>query len=310
MIEVDHLTKRFGSLTALDDLSFVVRPGRVTGLLGPNGAGKSTTMRIVLGLQAPTAGGAQVAGRRYRDLVRPLLQVGALLQADAVHPARTAWSHLLSVAQSNGIGRRRVAELMELTGLAAVADKRAREYSLGMKQRLGIATALLGDPPILVFDEPVNGLDPEGVGWIRSLFKSFAREGRTVLVSSHLMSEMALTADDLVIIGRGRLLAQAPLDDFIAAHTRTNIRVRSPQAGELARLLDQRGVEVALDGDELTVTGSPAAAIGDLAAEHGLVVHELREQHATLEDAYLAITRESVDYQAGRPAAPIETSRS
>jgi len=299
VIEVDGLTKRFGGLTAVDDLSFVVRPGRVTGLLGPNGAGKTTTLRVVLGLQAPTSGRALVAGHRYRDVVRPLHQVGSLLEADAVHPGRTAWSHLLSVAESNGIGPGRVRELLELTGLGAVADKRLREYSLGMKQRLGIAGALLGDPPILIFDEPVNGLDPEGITWLRSLFKRLAGEGRTVLVSSHLMGEMALTADHLVIIGRGRLLADDALDDFIAAHTRTDVFVQSPRAAELEPLLTQHGGQVAVDGDGLSVTGLSATEVGDLAAVPGLPLHELRTRHATLEDAYLAITRESVDYRAG-----------
>ena len=311
MIEVERVTKRFGSVTALDDLTFMVRPGRVTGLLGPNGAGKTTTMRIVLGLQSPTSGHALVGGVPYRRLVRPLSHVGALLEANALHPGRTARSHLQSIAQCNGIGRRRVVELLELTGLANVADKRAREFSLGMKQRLGLAVALLGDPPILVFDEPVNGLDPEGIGWIRSLFRAFAREGRTVLVSSHLMGEMALTADHLVIIGRGRLLADASLDDFIAAHTRTDVRVSSPQSDTLARLLEDRGARVSPDGTQnLAVTGLPAAEVGEIAAAHGLTLHELRTRHATLEDAYLAITHGSGDYQTGGTPAPLERSAS
>ncbi len=300
MIEVDCLSKRFGVLLAVDDLSFVVQPGLVTGFLGPNGAGKTTTMRIVLGLTAPTSGTALVAGHRYADLTRPLHHVGALLDADAVHPGRTARAHLLSVAQSNGIDRRRVAQLLELTGLSAVADKRLRSFSLGMKQRLGIATALLGDAPILIFDEPVNGLDPEGVQWIRDLFKALAGEGRTVLVSSHLMSEMALTANHLIIIGRGQLLADAPTDQFIAEHTRSDVYVRSPQAGELAAVLTRRGARVTPDGDKaLVVTGVDAAQVGDIAAARGLALHQLATRHASLEQAYLTITRDTVDYHAG-----------
>jgi ABC-2 type transport system ATP-binding protein len=302
VIEVDRLCKRFGRLTAVDDLSFAVRPGRVTGFLGPNGAGKTTTLRIVLGLHAPTSGTASVAGRRYHDLTRPLYHVGALLDADAVHPDRTASSHLLAVAQSNGIGRHRAAEVLQLTGLQAVADERLRGFSQGMRQRLGIALALLVDPPILIFDEPVNGLDPEGIQWIRGLFKTLAAEGRTVLVSSHLMSEMAQTADHLIIIGRGRLLADAPIDEFIAANTRSDVRVRSPRADELATLLTERGAHVTRDGDDaLTVTGIDPAGIGDLAAARVLALHELVARHASLEQAYLTITRDSVDYHAGTP---------
>jgi ABC-2 type transport system ATP-binding protein len=303
VIEVDRLCKRFGRLTAVDDLSFAVRPGRVTGFLGPNGAGKTTTLRIVLGLHAPTSGAASVAGWRYHDLTRPLYHVGALLDADGVHPDRTASSHLLAVAQSNGIGRHRVAELLQLTGLQAVADERLRGFSQGMRQRLGIALALLGDAPILIFDEPVNGLDPEGIQWIRGLFKTLAAEGRTVLVSSHLMSEMAQTADHLIIIGRGRLLADAPIDEFIAAHTRSDVRVRSARADELATLLTEHGAHVTRDSDDdaLTVTGIDPAGIGELAAARGLALHELVARHASLEQAYLAITRDSVDYHAGAP---------
>ena len=237
MIEVDRLCKRFGRVTAVDGLGFTVRPGQVTGFLGPNGAGKTTTMRVILGLDAPTSGTALVGGRRYQAIIRPLRQVGSLLDATAVPGGRTAWFHLLSIAQSNGIGRRRVTEVLQLTGLDMVARGRVKGFSLGMKQRLGIAAALLGDPPVLMFDEPVNGLDAEGVRWIRRLFQTLAAEGRTVFVSSHLMSEMAVTADHLIIIGRGRLLADTPTERFIEASARTDVLVRSPRADELARLL-------------------------------------------------------------------------
>ena len=302
-IEVHQLRKHFGPVLAVDGLDFTVRPGHVTGFLGPNGAGKTTTMRIILGLDAPTSGTALVGGRPYQRIIRPLHEVGSLLDADAVHPGRTARNHLLSVAQSNGISRRRVTEVLGLTGLDAVAGRRVRGFSLGMKQRLGIAGALLGDPPILMFDEPVNGLDPEGIHWIRELFKSLAAEGRTVFVSSHLMSEMALTADHLVIIGRGRLLADMPTDRFVESKARTDVLVRSPQAGDLARLLTAAGAAVVTESDgALAVTGMGAAAIGDLAAGQGIALHELVGRHASLEQAFLDITRESVDYRAGAPA--------
>jgi ABC-2 type transport system ATP-binding protein len=296
MIEVDRLTKRFGSVTAVDDLSFAVRPGHVTGFLGPNGAGKTTTMKVILGLDAPTSGGALVEGRRYQGIIRPLHEVGSLLDATALHPGRSAWCHLLSIAQSNGIGRRRVTEMLRLTGMEAVARRRVTSFSLGMKQRLGIAAALLGDPPVLMFDEPVNGLDPDGVHWIRQLFKSLAAEGRTVFVSSHLMSEMALTADHLIIIGRGKLLADAPTDQFIEASARSDVLVRSPRAAELAGLLTSGGAAVTTESDgALVVTGMDAPAIGDLAAAHGIAVHELAPRRASLEAAYLDITSDSVE---------------
>jgi ABC-2 type transport system ATP-binding protein len=301
VIEIDRLTKRFGAVTALDDLSFAVRPGHVTGFLGPNGAGKSATMRAILGLDAPTAGRALVGGRRYREIARPLRHVGWLLDASALHPGRSAWCHLLSVAQSNGIGKHRVAEVLRLTGVDAVARRPVRTFSLGMKQRLGIALALLGDPPVLVFDEDrPNGLDPEGVHWVRQLFISLAAEGRTVFVSSHLMSEMALTADHLVIIGRGRLLADTPTDRFVEASARSDVLVRSPQAGALAGLLAARGATVAVEGDDgLAVTGLDAGAIADLAAGHAIAVHQLASRHASLEQAYLDLTEQSVEYRAG-----------
>ncbi len=302
MIEVDRLCKRFGPVSAVDGLSFTVRPGHVTGFLGPNGAGKTTTMRLILGLYTPTSGTSLVNGHRYRELVRPLHQVGALLDATAVHPGRTAHRHLLSIAQSNGIGRRRVTEVLQLTGLDTVARRRAGGFSLGMKQRLGIATALLGDPPVLIFDEPAGGLDAEGIQWIRQLFKTLAAEGRTVFVSSHLMSEMALTADRLIIIGRGRLLTDTPTERFIESSTRADVLVRSPRAGDLAGLLTASGGAVVPDADGgLAVTGLDAPAIGDLAAEHGIAVHELVPRHASLEQAYLDITRDSVEYRAAHP---------
>jgi ABC-2 type transport system ATP-binding protein len=301
-IEVEGLTKRFGSLTALDELSFMVQPGRVTGFLGPNGAGKSTTMRVILGLDAPTAGRALIAGRSYGQIIRPLRQVGSLLDANALHPGRSGWQHLWSVAQSNGIGKRRVREVLDLTGVGAVAGRPVGTFSLGMKQRLGIALALLGDPPILVCDEPVNGLDPEGVHWIRELFKTLATQGLTVFVSSHLMSEMALTADHLIIIGRGRLLADTSVEDFIDANARVDVLVRSPQADALTTLLGSHGATVSPDGDHgLAVTGLDAPTIADLAAEHAIPVHELTPRHATLEQAYLDLTEASVDYPAGDP---------
>jgi ABC-2 type transport system ATP-binding protein len=299
MIEVDRLRRRFGAVTAVDGLSFTVRPGRVTGFLGPNGAGKTTTMRLILGLDRPTSGTALVGGRRYQTVIRPLHQVGSLLDATAVHAGRTAHEHLLSIAQSNGIGRARVAQMLALTGLETVAGRRAGGFSLGMKQRLGIAAALLGDPPVLMFDEPVNGLDAEGVHWIRGLLKSMAAEGRTVFVSSHLMSEMALTADHLIIIGRGRLLADTATDRFVAANARHDVLVRSSRSAELTGLLAERGATVSQQDDGgLSVTGLDAPAVADLAAAHGIPVHELTPRSASLEQAYLDITGDSAEYRA------------
>jgi len=245
MIEVDRLTKRFGPVTAVDELSFTLRPGHVTGFLGPNGAGKTTTMRLILGLDAPTGGTARVNKKRYPELIRPLHQVGALLDATALHGGRTARAHVVSIAQSNGIGRSRVTEVLRLTGLEAVARRRVAGFSLGMKQRLGIAVALLGDPAVLMFDEPVNGLDAEGIAWIRQFFKALAADGRTVLVSSHLMSEMSQVADHLIVIGRGRLIAGMSTAALIASSTRRDVLVRSPRAGELAGLITARGAAVA-----------------------------------------------------------------
>jgi len=302
MIEVCELTKRYGSAVAVDGLSFTVRPGRVTGFLGPNGAGKSTTMRVILGLDAPTAGWATVNGRPYQRLPHPLHQAGALLDAGAVHGGRTARDHLLAIAASNGIGARRVTEVLGLVGLDSVSGRRVRGFSLGMKQRLGIAAALLGDPPVLMFDEPVNGLDPEGIHWIRGLLRSLAAEGRTVLVSSHLMSEMALTADHLVVIGRGRLVADAPIDEFVRQSSQGNVIVRSPGGGALVGLLTRHGAAVTAQPDGgLAVTGLDAAAIGDLASAHHIALHELTPRNASLEEAFMELTRDSVDYHADAP---------
>jgi ABC-2 type transport system ATP-binding protein len=303
VIEVDHLVKRFGAVTAVDGLTFTVRPGHVTGFLGPNGAGKTTTMRVILGLDAPTSGTARINRENYQQLIRPLHQVGALLDATALHPGRTAAAHLASIARSNGIGRRRVTEMLQLTGLEAVGNRRLKGFSLGMKQRLGIAAALLGDPPILMFDEPVNGLDTEGIAWIRQFLRALAADGRTVLVSSHLMSEMTQTADRLIVIGRGRLIADTTTAELIESSTRKDVLVRSPRAAELAGLITARGASVTWEDDgALVVTGLDAAAVGDLAAEHGIAVHALIPRTASLEDVYLDLTGESVDFRAANPS--------
>ncbi|PYC66305.1 multidrug ABC transporter ATP-binding protein [Micromonospora arborensis] len=303
MITLRGLTKRFGATVAVDALTVDVAPGRVTGFLGPNGAGKSTTMRMILGLDRPSAGQALIDGRAYRELRRPLHEVGALLDARAIHPARSGRAHLLATARSNGIPTRRVDEVLDTVGLdARAAGKPGRTLSLGMGQRLGIAGALLGDPPVLMFDEPVNGLDPDGVRWVRQLMRSLADQGRTVFVSSHLMSEMQLTADQLVVIGRGRLLADAAIDDVIAGST-VAVRVRSPHPDGLAALaarLAAAGATVqAADRTELTVTGTTADRVGDLAHELGVRLHELTAQAATLEQAFMELTADSVEYAGG-----------
>jgi len=302
VIEVTNLHKRYGSVTAVDGLSFTVRPGHVTGFLGPNGAGKTTTMRVILGLDTPTSGTALVDGRPYQEMIRPLHQVGSLLGANAAHPGRSAWCHRLSIAQSNGIGRHRVSEVLELTGMVDAAPRRVKGFSLGRRQRLGIAAALLGNPTTVIFDEPTNGLDPEGIHWIRELFKTLAAEGRTVFVSSHLMSEMALTADHLVIIGRGRLLADTTTERFVASSGHHDVLVRSPKATDLAPLLVGRGATVNGEGDALIVAGMDAAGIADLASEHGIAIHELVPRNASLEQAYLDLTGESVEYHTGVPS--------
>ncbi|MHC3472448.1 ABC transporter ATP-binding protein [Streptomyces sp. 7R007] len=299
MIEIEGLTKRYGEKVAVDNLSFTVRPGIVTGFLGPNGAGKSTTMRMMLGLDRPTAGDVRIDGRHYDRLKDPLKYIGALLDAKAVHGGRSAYNHLLCLAQSNGIPKSRVAEVLDTVGLTSVARKKAKGFSLGMGQRLGIAGALLGDPRILMFDEPVNGLDPEGIHWIRNLMKSLAAQGRTVFVSSHLMSEMALTADHLVVIGQGRLLADTSMADFIAQNSRTYVRIRTPQRERLLDVLHEAGVTVVEAGSgALEVDGGKAEHIGELAAQHQIVLHELSPQQASLEEAFMQLTAESVEYHA------------
>ncbi|RKN40892.1 ABC transporter ATP-binding protein [Streptomyces hoynatensis] len=298
MIELAGLTKRYGERTAVDGLTFSVRPGRVTGFLGPNGAGKSTTMRMILGLDHPTGGSVRIDGMPYERLPEPLTAIGALLEARAVHPGRTAHDHLLCLAQSNGIPLRRIDEVLELVGLTAVARKRPKSFSLGMGQRLGIASAMLGDPRILMFDEPVNGLDPEGIHWVRQLMKQLAADGRTVFVSSHLMSEMALTADHLVVIGRGRLLADTSMARFIEENAHTFVRVCTPEPERMRDVLAAAGLPVREGEDCLEVPGSQAPRIGELAAEHGLVLHELTLRRASLEEAFMRLTRGAVEYQA------------
>ena len=303
MIEATGLSKRYGGTVAVDDLSFRVPPGQVTGFLGPNGAGKSTTMRLILGLDAPDAGMVTVNGRPYASYRRPLLEAGALLEAKAFHGGRSAYNHLLCLALSNGISRARVEEVLELVGLAGVARRRAGGFSLGMAQRLGIAAALLGDPPVLMLDEPVNGLDPEGVAWVRTLLRSLAAEGRTVLLSSHLMSEMAVTADRLIIIGRGRLIAQTTVEDFLSTGSGGFVRVRSPQASALAALLTAQGATVTRHAEQaLAITGATSDAIGELAKANGLTLTELSAHQATLEERYMELTRDAADYQAAESA--------
>jgi ABC-2 type transport system ATP-binding protein len=299
VIEVDNLSKRYGDKLAVDSLSFAVRSGVVTGFLGPNGAGKSTTMRMIMDLDHPSAGKVRINGRPYAQHKAPLHEIGALLEAKAIHPGRSAYDHLRALAASNGIGKRRVHEVIDMVGLAEVARKRAGGFSLGMGQRLGIASALLGDPRIVMLDEPVNGLDPEGVLWIRNLLKSLAAQGRTVFVSSHLMSEMALIAEDLIVIGRGRLLSAGPLADFIAQASNSSVRVRSPQAARLRDLLLGDGVTIT--GGEpglLDVKGLEAAEIGERAAAAGVVLHELALQEASLEEAFMELTHDAVEYHA------------
>ncbi|MFF3083738.1 ABC transporter ATP-binding protein [Streptomyces nojiriensis] len=303
MIELEGLTKRFGTTTAVDHLSFQIRPGVVTGFLGPNGAGKSTTMRMMLDLDNPTSGTVRVYGKHYRDLSEPLKHVGALLDAKAMHGGRSAYNNLLCLAQSNRIPRQRVDEVLDLVGLTAVAKKKSKGFSLGMSQRLGIASALLGDPEILMFDEPVNGLDPEGILWIRNLMKGLAAEGRTIFVSSHLMSEMALTADHLVVIGQGKLLADLPMADFIQQNSRSYVRLRTPQQERLKDVLHEAGinaVSVPATGT-LEIDGASAEQLGELAAQHQIVLHELSPQRASLEEAFMRMTADSVEYHAHAP---------
>lgn len=298
MIVAEGLTKRYGDKTAVDGVSFTVQSGKVTGFLGPNGAGKSTTMRMIVGLDRPTSGRVTIDGRDYRSLRSPLTEVGILLDAKAVHTGRSARNHLRAMAATHGIPRPRVDDVIEITGLASVAGKRAGKFSLGMGQRLGIAAALLGDPQTLILDEPVNGLDPEGVRWVRQFVRGQAAQGRTVLLSSHLMSEMALTADHVIVLGRGQVLADAAIDDLVRSWTSNTVAVRTPRADDLTRLI--AGPDVAVTTGEpglLQVAGLSAAAIGDAAAAHGIPLHELTPRAGSLEDAYLALTEGSVEYQ-------------
>ncbi|HWF25566.1 MAG TPA: ABC transporter ATP-binding protein [Solirubrobacteraceae bacterium] len=299
MIEASHLTKRYGEKTAVDDLGFTVKPGIITGFLGPNGSGKSTTMRLILGLDAPTGGEVTVDGRAYRDYPAPLHEVGVLLEARSVHTGRSAYHHLLALAQTHGIPRSRVQELISLVGLDEVARKRAGQFSLGMGQRLGIAAALLGDPEVLILDEPINGLDPEGIRWIRDLLKELASEGRTVFLSSHLMSEMAVTADHLIIIGRGRLIRDVGLADFVDESSANVVRVRSPEAAQLREAI--LGPDIRVSSDEpglLEVQGLTAEEIGDTAARNGFVLYELTPEKTSLEEAFMELTRDETEYRA------------
>jgi ABC-2 type transport system ATP-binding protein len=303
MIEVRGLTKRYGAKVAVSDLSFVVEPGKVTGFLGPNGAGKTTTMRCILGLDYPDAGAITVGGKRYAELAYPMREVGALLDAKAVHGGRSAYNHLLCLAQTNGIPRRRVGEVLDLVGLPAVAGKRAKGFSLGMSQRLGIAATMLGDPKVVMFDEPVNGLDPEGILWIRNFMKSLAAQGRTVFVSSHLMSEMENTADHLVVVGRGKLIADCSMTEFIARSSGSAVRVRTPSPDSLVLAVAAEGAEATTEKDgTLLVRGMPAQQIGDIAFEKGVRLHELATIRASLEEAFMELTADSVEYRAEEPA--------
>lgn len=305
MIEAHALTKRYGKTTAVDGMSFTVQPGRVTGFLGPNGAGKSTTMRMVVGLDRPTSGTVTVNGHAYAASKAPLHEVGTLLDAKAVHTGRSAYNHLLAMGATHGIGKKRVEEVIEMTGLQSVAKKRVGGFSLGMGQRLGIAAALLGDPQVLILDEPVNGLDPEGVLWVRNLVRYLAGQGRTIFLSSHLMSEMALTADHIIVVGRGRVIADAPVASIIAQSTGTAVRVRTPQAAALDDLMRRQGFTVtSTEPGLLEVTGSTAPAIGEAAAAAGIVLHELTPQLGSLEQAYMQLTADDVEYHSAALPQP------
>ncbi len=302
MIEARGLTKRYGDTIAVDDLSFTIEPGKITGFLGPNGAGKTTTMRLILGLDHPTSGTVTVNGQPFTRLAYPMREVGALLDAKAVHGGRSAYHHLQCLAETNNLPRRRVGEVLALVGLSEVARKRSKGFSLGMGQRLGIAAALLGDPAILMFDEPVNGLDPEGILWIRNLMKALAAEGRTIFVSSHLMSEMENTADHLLVIGRGRLISDCTVAEFIAANSRQSVRVRTPQPAALASVVMAAGGMVRDDGDGLMVVqGLSVSQVGDLAFENAVRLHELAPAQASLEQAFMELTASSVQFHAGTP---------
>jgi ABC-2 type transport system ATP-binding protein len=302
MIEAHGLTKRYGRTLAVNNLSFSVEPGQVTGFLGPNGAGKSTTMRIILGLDNPTSGQVRIGGKRYHDLKQPLRTVGALLDAKWVHPNRSARAHLAWMAKSNKIPARRVDEVLDIVGLTSVAGKRAGGFSLGMSQRLGIAAALLGDPEVLLFDEPVNGLDPEGILWIRKFMHRLADEGRTVFVSSHLLSEMALTASNLIVIGKGELISQSTTKEFVARAAENTVKVRSPQLDRLRAVVERAGGTIAESDGSVLVSGMESDKIGELAAENGLVLHELSPQTGSLEQAFMQITGDAVEYHTGLDA--------
>ncbi|MEA2210502.1 MAG: type transport system ATP-binding protein [Solirubrobacteraceae bacterium] len=312
MIDANHLTKRYGEKTAVDDLTFSVKPGIVTGFLGPNGSGKSTTMRLILGLDAPSGGEVTVGGKAYREFAAPLHEVGVLLEARSVHTGRSAYHHLLALAQTHGIPRSRVQELISLVGLDEVSRKRAGQFSLGMGQRLGIAAALLGDPEVLILDEPINGLDPEGIRWIRDLLRRLAAEGRTVLLSSHLMSEMSLTADHLIIIGRGRLIRDVGLQEFVDEWSTNIVRVRAPEASRLREVI--LGPDIRVSSEEpgaLVVEGLSAEQIGNAAAENGLALYELTPEKTSLEAAFMELTHESAEYRAITPTQndPVDTDR-
>ena len=297
MINAKGLTKRYGDKLAVDRLSFTVRPGVVTGFLGPNGSGKSTTMRMIMGLDAPNSGDVLVNDQHFHDLRWPMREVGALLEARSIHPGRSARAHLTMLAQTNAISKRRVDDMLEMVGLGSVAGQRVGLFSLGMGQRLGIAAAMLGDPSVLLFDEPVNGLDPDGIRWVRNLLKSLAREGRTVFVSSHLMSEMALTADEVVIIGRGHLIEQIPISDLLGRSSMQYVRVRSPQLSSLQSALEELGAATVMEDDgSMSVRGLGAEAIGDAAGRLAVVLHELAPQSASLEEAFMELTESSVEY--------------
>ncbi len=299
MIEVRGLTKRYGAKVAVDNLTFSIESGQVTGFLGPNGAGKTTTMRCILGLDYPTEGTITVDGKTYHDMAYPMREVGALLEAKAVHGGRSAYNHLLCLAQTNSLPKRRVGEVLELVGLSDVAKKRSKGFSLGMSQRLGIAATLLGDPKVLMFDEPVNGLDPEGILWIRNLMKALAAEGRTVFVSSHLMSEMENTADHLIVIGRGKLIAASSMKDFVAGASGASVRVRTPSADQLVRAVTAKGAITSTDDDgAIEVRGMSIEQIGDLAFSEGIRLHELTTVRASLEEAFMELTADSVEYRA------------
>jgi len=309
MIEVRGLTKRYGAKTAVDNLTFSIESGQVTGFLGPNGAGKTTTMRCILGLDYPTEGTITVDGKSYHDMAYPMREVGALLEAKAVHGGRSAYNHLLCLAQTNSLPRRRVGEVLELVGLTDVAKKRSKGFSLGMSQRLGIAATLLGDPKVLMFDEPVNGLDPEGILWIRNLMKALAAEGRTVFVSSHLMSEMENTADHLIVIGRGKLIAATSMKGFVAQASGASVRVRTPSASQLIQAVTAKGGTTSADDDgAIEVRGMSIEQIGDLAFSEGIRLHELTTVRASLEEAFMELTADSVEYHADAPGQQATTT--